>query len=717
MTVGDREEGPLVPDWLAQATGLGWRLLVIIALGVVVLAAAAVLSTVVGSVVLAVAATAAFDPLAERLRTAGRSPIATAGIVTLAVGGLAAAAIVVVAVAFVPATLSLLHALNTGLTDIQNALESGDIPAPAAALISDVATGITNWLSATASTVASTLATVFTIILLAFFLVFFLVTDLDRAVDWMLQAAAPWQRDTIKAGAVDARSRLGRSLRQTALNAAALGLVALVISLVLNLPAPLALAVVVFTGGFIPLLGPVAAIAALGLVALGSAGGLAALVSITLLVATTVILPRALGPDRWTGFGLHPAVILVALAVGGLVGGLLGLILAVPVVIVVIALGPAVLATLNGSPALAPGVGIVPRWLDRLAQWSWRLLVLVAAGAVALLILGQIPLIVVPLILAAVAAATMAPGMANLTRRGLSSTTAALVMTVGGFGTIVVLLVLTLASLAGPLDQILANAGTGAGKLDGWASSGQSLSSIVAAIAPQIAQAAATVIKGLAALGIGVVLGAILTFFLLRDGRRGLDAVTSPLVKWRHDEVEAAAGRATGVLGAYMIGTGVISAFGGLTQALIMVILGLPLAGPLGVLAFFGGFIPYFGPFVATLLGFLIAVAVGTPQDILWMGIFTIVFNIVQGNIVAPLVYGKAVSIHPALVLLAIPAGGAIAGIAGMFLAVPLLGVLATTWRTVLLVFGTRPAERSPVESPGAEPSGYDPAIQPTVVT
>ena len=55
------------------------------------------------------------------------------------------------------------------------------------------------------------------------------------------------------------------------------------------------------------------------------------------------------------------------------------------------------------------------------------------------------------------------------------------------------------------------------------------------------------------------------------------------------------------------------------------------------------------------------------------MFVYTIVFNLVQGNIVTPLVYGRAVNLHPAVVLLAIPAGGAVAGIAGMFLAVPLL--------------------------------------------
>jgi predicted PurR-regulated permease PerM len=72
-----------------------------------------------------------------------------------------------------------------------------------------------------------------------------------------------------------------------------------------------------------------------------------------------------------------------------------------------------------------------------------------------------------------------------------------------------------------------------------------------------------------------------------------------------------------------------------------MTILGLPLAWPLAVLSFFGGFIPYIGSALTTGLAFLVTVAVGSSQDIVVMLIFTLVFNIVTGNIVAPLVYGR----------------------------------------------------------------------------
>ena len=88
-------------------------------------------------------------------------------------------------------------------------------------------------------------------------------------------------------------------------------------------------------------------------------------------------------------------------------------------------------------------------------------------------------------------------------------------------------------------------------------------------------------------------------------------------------------------------------------------------------LSFLGGFIPYIGQALTSLLAFLVALKYGTTQDVIIMGIYTIVMNVVQGSFIAPLVYGRAVSIHPAIVLLAIPAGGELAGVLGMFLAVP----------------------------------------------
>ena len=163
-----------------------------------------------------------------------------------------------------------------------------------------------------------------------------------------------------------------------------------------------------------------------------------------------------------------------------------------------------------------------------------------------------------------------------------------------------------------------------------------------------------------------------------------------------------------------MIGTGAISIFGAATQFLIMTVLGIPYALPLAVLAFFGGFIPYIGSLITTGLAFLVTVATGTPQDIAIMAVFTIVFNIVAGNVVAPLVYSRVVSLHPAVVLAAIPAGAAVAGIVGMFLVVPFLGVVAAVWRTVLRVMDTSPVEAI---GPGGAGESGETAADPVPLT
>jgi putative heme transporter len=160
------------------------------------------------------------------------------------------------------------------------------------------------------------------------------------------------------------------------------------------------------------------------------------------------------------------------------------------------------------------------------------------------------------------------------------------------------------------------------------------------------------------------------------------------------------------VLGGYMSGTAAISFVGAFSQLVIMVVIGIPFALPVFVLSFFLCFIPYIGGFISTGIAFLLTVALGSATDVVIMGIWTLVFNIVTGNIVSPIVYGRTVHLHPALVLVGIPAGSAIAGVLGMFMVVPVLGIISATWRTVLDVMGSRAAP----PQPGADADDGQPA-------
>jgi predicted PurR-regulated permease PerM len=212
--------------------------------------------------------------------------------------------------------------------------------------------------------------------------------------------------------------------------------------------------------------------------------------------------------------------------------------------------------------------------------------------------------------------------------------------------------------------------------------------------------AVTTVVRSAAGIALALALAILLTFFFLRDGAQWWQRIVARVDPARRDRVNSVGVTAGQILQGTTIGTTITSFAGAVLQWFTMAILGLPLAFPIGVLTFFGGFIPYIGSFITTALGFLVAVAVGSTLDILLMLIFTLVFNIVQGNVVAPLVYGKTVSIHPAIVLLAAPAGAAIGGILGMVMIVPIIAIITRTWRIVIHLFDPEDAQPTAASAP-----------------
>jgi predicted PurR-regulated permease PerM len=267
----------------------------------------------------------------------------------------------------------------------------------------------------------------------------------------------------------------------------------------------------------------------------------------------------------------------------------------------------------------------------------------------------------------------------------------------GGLAAIAAMLVLAALSLFDN-GQGIGSAITTAGDEINNAAGGQ-LGSLTDTLRPAsltLVQTIVSVGESLAAIGIVVLLSALLAFYFLRDGGRAWQRLTSRVGPGSVDDVRAAGRRAFDALSGYMIGTAAISLVGATTQWLVMVLLGLPYAGPVFVLSFFLCFIPYIGGYLTTGIAFLIAIGTHDPVTIVIMFVWTMAFNIVQGNVVAPVVYGRTVNIHPAVVLLAIPAGGAVAGIMGMFIAVPAIGVVVATWRTVLALLAGRPRALGP---------------------
>jgi putative heme transporter len=190
----------------------------------------------------------------------------------------------------------------------------------------------------------------------------------------------------------------------------------------------------------------------------------------------------------------------------------------------------------------------------------------------------------------------------------------------------------------------------------------------------------------------GLVLGLVLLYFLMKDGRTVWAFVREQLPERNRGQWDMAATRSAGVLGRYVRGIAVVAVFDAVVIGAALAVLGVPLALPLAVLIFLGAFVPIIGATVTGALAALVALVGSGPVTALIVVGVVIVVQQLEGDVVAPIVYGQALSFHPLAVLLALTAGTIVAGVIGAVLAVPLAGVAWTVFTTFR---ETGPADRS----------------------
>ena len=152
-------------------------------------------------------------------------------------------------------------------------------------------------------------------------------------------------------------------------------------------------------------------------------------------------------------------------------------------------------------------------------------------------------------------------------------------------------------------------------------------------------------------------------------------------------------------LAGYVRGIAMVGFVDAVLIAIALVIIGVPLVVPLAVITFFAAFVPLIGAFIAGLLAVLIALVSGGLLDAaLVLGAIVLVQQI-EGHVLYPLLMSRAVHLHPAVIVVSLAAGGILAGVIGVFLAVPVAGVISV----VLEYAQNRPPPETPLsESPAA---------------
>ncbi|WAB85168.1 AI-2E family transporter [Microcella daejeonensis] len=343
----------------------------------------------------------------------------------------------------------------------------------------------------------------------------------------------------------------------------------------------------------------------------------------------------------------------------------------------------------------APLTDGVPPGMRIAGAWSWRLLAITAVIGVVIFLVMQLALLVIPIFVAVLLAALLQPLNGWLQRIGwpkwLSVTASMLAL----LGVVSGLIWLVVSQIRMGLPALEERAIERFDEIVGQISStfGISEDEIQTVIDDTIGQFDLTddwFVSG--ALSVGSTVGEVLTgavlalftlLFLLLDGRRIWTFVLGLLPKQSRKAVDggATAGWLTVTnFAKVQIFVAFVDAVGIGLGALF---LQLPLALPIAVAVFLGSFIPIIGAVVTGALAVVVAlVFYGPVQALIMLGIVLLVQQI-EGNILQPLVMGSVVKVHPLAVVLAVAAGGFLAGIPGTLFAVPIVAFLNVSIRYI----------------------------------
>jgi predicted PurR-regulated permease PerM len=356
----------------------------------------------------------------------------------------------------------------------------------------------------------------------------------------------------------------------------------------------------------------------------------------------------------------------------------------------------------------------VPYGVRAAADWSWRIIVVVAAVALIGWVAWQLRLVVFAIAVAVLLAALLQPGVTWLRSKRWPRGLAAATVFVGFLVLVSGSLTLVGGAVSGQFEEVVEQAGEGLAEIQAWFAgppfylTDEQIDEWVERIIEALGQDEESRIEGAVAgasaaveflTGMVIALFALLMF--LYDGGRIWAWMVRLFPRAGRVRADGAGRQAWLTLTAYIRGQTMVALFDGIFITIMLFILSVPLALPLGVLVFFGAYVPLVGAIVAGSLAILVALVANGLVTAVIVLIGIIAIQQIEGNVFAPLVLGRMARIHPLAVVLAITIGVLVAGILGGIVAVPLVAIANSVGK--YLASGRAPAgagDSAPPRSP-----------------
>jgi predicted PurR-regulated permease PerM len=331
----------------------------------------------------------------------------------------------------------------------------------------------------------------------------------------------------------------------------------------------------------------------------------------------------------------------------------------------------------------------VPRPLATAAAISWRVLVVVAAVVALIYALVELRLVVLPVIVAIFAATLLVPPARWLVGRGVPELAATFVVLLGSIalavGVVSLLAPTVVDEFSGLGDDVRAGVEDASNfltsgpldlsqeQIDNAVSRGEEQLQSNSGAFTQGAVTGAVLVGELIA---GLLLTVVLLFFFIKDGAHMWRWSANLFPARSRRDVDEIGQRAWSTLGGYLRGIALVAVVNAVLLGIVLLIVGVPLVPALMTLTFVGAFFPLIGAILAGLVAALVALASNGLVAALIVLAAIVVIQQVEGDLLYPLVVGKALEIHPVAILLSLTAGAVLGGVVGAFLAVPVAAVI-----------------------------------------
>jgi predicted PurR-regulated permease PerM len=174
---------------------------------------------------------------------------------------------------------------------------------------------------------------------------------------------------------------------------------------------------------------------------------------------------------------------------------------------------------------------------------------------------------------------------------------------------------------------------------------------------------------------VGLVIIPFWLFYVLQDEshvKRGLIQALHPELR---PDFQRLATLIDNVLSAYVRGQLLLCIFVGGLATVALLIIGVPFAPVLGLIAGIFEVLPNIGPYLGAIPAILIALATN-PVSAIWVALAFFAIQMIENLILVPRISGKSVQLHPALVMMVLVIGGQLAGLWGMLIAVPVTAII-----------------------------------------